>query len=69
MKHSSPVKYPVSFLIFCLSFSFLSLLLTGWFVYGRWQQSRRTVDNVDNQIVSQLDRSQFEQALRILRNK
>ncbi len=69
MKHSSPIKYPVNFLVICLGLSLLVLISVVWFTYTNWAKSRSSVDGPIDQIVVQLNWDQYKQASEILQNK
>ena len=69
MKHSAPIKYPVRFLIFALAFSLAATLALTFFLYFNWQAKSQEDPTFSYEIVSQLNRLQFERAFDIIKEK
>lgn len=69
MKHSAPIKYPVKFLIFALAFCLAITLALATYLYLNWQKKGHEDPTFTYQVVTQLNRLQFERAFDIIKEK
>jgi len=66
MKHSSPVKFPVNYLITAIACCLIAFVAMAWFIIGQYQASQKVASDTQDSIVTQLNQAQYDQALESL---